>query len=183
MPEEEDKTLYENGDSSSYVKRSKLTVFKELQNSTFKNFVVDNEFAFSMYNYKKEPENRLYFHKIDVNILSFNVHVRLGTDHDFIYSTFDWKIKKLVEGGFFAHWIHRYLSHPSVQAPEPEPDDDKVVLTMDHLSVGFTIWLGMLLVALVAFIAELLRVYLANYLQGIFFQIVFIKHQRLQRNH
>ena len=37
---------------------------------------------------------------------------------------------------------------------EKEEEEDKVVLTMDHMSVGFTLWLGMLLIA---FIMEFAR--------------------------
>ena len=162
---------------------SNSLVFKRLQDSSFKGFAIDNELVFSMYNYKKELEDRLNFHQLERKIISYNVHVVLRTDYDFLYSTFDWKIEQLVEGGFFALWIDRHLNHPSVQPPEQEPDDDKVVLTMDHLSVGFTIWLGMLSIALVVFIAEFVRVHLANYLQRILFQMVLRKHQRLQRNH
>ena len=181
-PEEDDKLLYQNNDGSvSYVMRSMLTVLKELQNSTFKIFAVQNELAVSMYNYKKVRKDRFYFHQLEKKIISYNVYVGFDARHDFLYSTFDWKIKQLVEGGFFVHWVDLYLSHSSVQPLDSE--DNKVVLTMDHLMVGFTICFGMLLIASVAFIAELLRVYLANYLQGILFQIVLRKHQRLQFNH
>ena len=182
FPEEFDKTLSESVNGSElYVTRSIPTIFKQLQDPTFKSFAVYNQLTFSMYNYKKEPKDRLYFHQLERKFISYNVHVGFGTHHDFLYSTFDGKIKRLVESGFFVHWIDRYLSHPSVQAPEPE--DNRVVLTMDHLMVGFIIWLGMLTIASVAFIAEYLRVHLTNYLHGNIFQMVLRKHQRLQRNH
>ena len=176
-----DKMFLEYVDDSEYVTRSMLVVFKQLQDSTFKSFAVHNEFTFSMYNYKKKPEDRLYFHQLELQILSFNVYVGFSPEHDFLYSTFDWKIKRLVEGGFFALWIDKYLSDFSLRKPNPE--DNKVVLTMDHLMVGFTIWLGMLLVASVAMIVELVRVHLAKYLLGIIFKMVVRKHQRLIRNH
>ena len=168
-------------ESLSYAMRSSLTIFMQLQDPTFKSFAIDNELNFSMYNYKKEPKDRLYFHQLERKIISYNVYVGFSPEREFLFSTFDWNIKQLVEGGFFALWIDRYLSHPSVQAPKP--GDTKVVLTMDHLMVGFTIWLGMLLIAFVAFTVEFLRVHLANYFQGILFQIILRKHQRLHRNH
>ena len=182
IPEEFDYMPYHDEyNMTFYVIRSMLPVIKQLQDSAFKGLSITNEFVFSMHNYKKEPKDRLYFHQLEQKILSYNVHVGFNPVYDFIFTTFDWKIKQLVEGGFFAHWIDRYLSHPSVQAPKPEPDDDKVVLTMDHLMVGFTIWLAMLLIASVAFIAEFVRVHLANYLHGIIFEIILKKHQRLHR--
>ena len=147
----------ENTTWNNTYSRSKLKVFKILQDSTFKGFAIDNELVFSMYNFKKKLKDRLYFHQLERKIFSYNVHIGFWEEYDFLYSTFDWKIKQLVEGGFFAHWIDRYLSHPSLQPPEQEPDDDKVVLTMDHLSVGLTIWLGMLLIASAVFIGELVR--------------------------
>ena len=182
MPEKDDKCLAFSDGSSGTV-RSMAVILKQLQDPTFKSFAINNEFVFSMYNYEKEPKDRLYFHQIEQKILSYNVHVGFNPVYDFIFLTFDWKIKQLVESGFFALWIDRHFSHPSVQAPKPEPDDNKIVLTMDHLSVGFIIWLGMLSIASVAFIAESVRVYLKNYLQGIFFQMILKKHQRLQSNH
>ena len=165
------------------VFRSGKSLFDHLQNSSFKSFTIDNEVAFSMHNYKKAPKDRLYFHQLDEKILSYNIHVNLPKKRNFLYSTFDWKVRQLVEGGFFVHWIDRYLSDSSLRKPEPEPDDDKIVLTMDHLSVGFIIWLGMLLIASAVFIAELARDYLSNYLHGILFQMILRKHQRMQCNH
>ena len=160
---------------------SVIAILKQLQNSSFKGFAFDNELAFSMYNYKKKPKDRLYFHQLDYNIRSYNVHVILPSNRNFLYSTWDWKIRQLVEGGFFVHWIDRYLSDSSLRKPDPEPDDDKVVLTMDHLSVGFIIWLGLLLIASVVFIAELAWFYLANYLCQTLFEMILKKHQRLRR--
>ena len=180
--EEYDKAPFidENG-TESYLIRSMPLIFKQLQDPRFKSFAIENEFTISMYNYKKEPKDRLYFHQLVQKIISYNVHVSFSTHHDYLFSTFDWKIKQLIEGGFFVHWIDRYLNHPSVQAPEPE--DNRLVLTMDHLMVGFTIWLGMLLITLVAFTAEYLRVCLANYFKGVLFQMVWRKHHRLHPNH
>ena len=141
-------------------------IFNQLQSSSCKHFVIFNELALSMLNYKKEPKDRLTFHQLDKKLFSHNIHVSLPLKSNFLYSTFDWKITQLVQGGFFNHWMDRYLSHPSVKAPEPE--DNRVALTLDHLSVGFIIWLGMLLIATVAMITELVRFKLANYFRGIF---------------
>ena len=180
MPEAFDKSpAFSDGGSGTV--RSMSVILKQLQDPKYKSFAINNEFVFSMYNYEKEPKDRLYFHQLEQKILSYNVYVGFNPVFDFLFSTLDWKIKQLVEGGFFSLWIDRYLNHPSVQAPEP--GDIKVVLTMDHLSVGFTIWLGMLLIASVAFMTEFVRVHLANYLQGILIQMILKKHQRLQSNH
>ena len=167
---------YENATS-----RHKATIHKQLQNSSFKSFLHDNELAFSMYNYKKEPKDRLYFHQLEKKAFSYNVYVMLPLKNNFLYSTLDRKIRQLVEGGFFVHWIDRYLSDSSLR--KPEPDDDKIVLTLDHLSVGFIIWLGMLLIASLVVIAELMRVHLPNYLRGILFQMILKKHQKMRRSH
>ena len=130
-----------------------------------------------MYNYRREPKDRRYFHQLDQKVLSYNVHVIFPLRQQFLYSTFDWKIRQLVEGGFFVHWFDRYLSDSSLRKPEPK--DSRVVLTMDHLSVGFNIFLGMLMIALLAFSVELARVHLANYLRGFLLQMILSKHQRL----
>ena len=157
------------------------TVFEQMQNSSYKGSFSNNEFAFLMYNYKKEPKDRFFFHQLDKRFRNHNVHVRLPQKRYFLYKTFNRKIRQLVEGGFFVHWFDRYLNDPSLRKPDPE--DDRVVLTMEHLSVGFIIWLGMLLIASLAVIIELVRVHLANYLRGILYQVILRKHQRLHRHH
>ena len=158
-----------------------LDVINGLQDPLFKGTAIYNELAFSMYNYKKEPKDRLYFHQLEQKVLSHNMHVALPKQQNFLFSTLDWKIKQLVQGGFFYHWMDRYLSHSSVQAPEPE--DGQIVLTMDHLSVGFTIWLGVLLIASIAFIGELFTFHSSNYFRGLLFQLVIAEYQKLNRSH
>ena len=75
------------------------------------------------------------------------------------------------------------MSDSSLRKPEPEPGDDKVVLSMNHFLVGFTIWLGMLLIALAAFTAEHTRFYLKNYVRRKLFEMIFRKHQILSGSH
>ena len=142
--------------------------FKQLQDSSSKRFVIYNELSLKMFNYKKEPKDRLYFHQLEQKVLSHNVHVALSQKSDSLHLSFDWKIKQLIQGGFFVHWIDRHMNHRSVK--EKEPEDDRVVLTMNHLSVGFIIWFGILLIALIALIAEFSQFYLANHFQKIFFK-------------
>ena len=157
------------------------TVFEQMQNSSYKCSFLHNELTFLMHNYKKALKDRLYFYQLDKKVRKHNVHVILPPKSNFLHSILDQKIRQLVEGGFFVHWFDRYLSDSSLRKPEPE--DDRVVLTMEHLSVGFIIWLGMLLIASAAVIAELVRVHFANYLRGVLFQMILRKHQRLHRNH
>ena len=114
-------------------------ILEDLQDSSFKSSGIFNDLFLSMYNYKKEPRDRFYFNQLEQKLLSHNVHISLPRKTHFLYSTFDWKIKQLIQGGFFDLWMEHYTSHSSLQKPEPDPDEGKVVLTMDHLSVGFTI--------------------------------------------
>ena len=58
-------------------KRSAVLILKQLQNSSFKGFAFDNELTFSIYNYKKEPKDRLYFHQLDKKDSTYNIHVDL----------------------------------------------------------------------------------------------------------
>ena len=155
-------------------------VLRQLQDPSFKGTAVFNDIALKMYNYKKDPKDRLYFNQLEEKIMSDNVHVSLSDRSNFLYSTFDWKIKQLVEGGFFVHWMDRYTSHPSVQ--KSEPGDSRIVLTMEHLSVGFTMWLGILRLASFALIGELAWFQRKNYLRGILFKMISWKYQKLRCN-
>ena len=175
MKESETKVVGSGQHEVTYY--SEITILKQLQNSSFRGFVLDNELTFSMFNYRKEPKDRRYFHQLDQKVQSHNVYLIFPSKRHFLYSTFDRKVRQLVEGGFFVHWFDRYLSDSSLQKPEPK--DSRVVLTMDHLSVGFSIFLGMLLIASLALTGELARVHLANYLRGFLIRIILRKHRRL----
>ena len=155
-------------------------ILEQSQNSSFKSIAIGSDLFLSMYNYKKEPKDRLYFNQLEQKVLSHNLHVHLPSKSNFLYSTFDWKIKQLIQGGFFNVWMERYKSHSSVQSPEHDPDEGKIVLTMDHLSVGFIVWLVSLAIASAVMILEHVRFHLSNFLYGILFRMIL---RRLQRNH
>lgn len=65
-----------------------------------------------------------------------------------LFESFNNIIKRLLEGGILQIWIKQY--YEDVKKPEQGP----TVLTMEHLSVGFFIWLFFLLLAALGFIIE-----------------------------
>ena len=136
-------------------------VLQLLKNSSFKGAAVYQELKISSFNYKKENEEKFYFHTLEQKMISYNIAVHLPYESMYLCPTFMRKIRQLIEGGFFDHWISNYLKHKSII--EKDLEDDKVVLTMnDHLYPGFAIWLTMLLIASMAFVAELVRFYVSN---------------------
>ena len=171
--------IYKEGEKAT-VNHFTHNILEQSQNSSFKGSSIFNDLFLSMHNYKKEPEDRYYFNQLEQKVLSDNIHIALPRKSHFFYSTFDWKIKQLIQGGFFNVWIERYKSHSSVQSPQPDLDKGKVVLTMDHLSVGFIIWLVSLAIASVVMVVEIVRVHLANFFRGILFKMIL---RRMQRNH
>ena len=103
-----------------------------LQDSSFKGAAIHRELNISIYNYKKPPQKKLYFHKLEQKMMSYNLAVFLPYQQPYLGPTFNWKIRQLIEGGFFEHWISNYMKHHSII--EKDLEDDKVVLTMnDHL--------------------------------------------------
>lgn len=129
------------------------------QDSALSVAVVYNELDLFLINYKKNLSERLQFIKLDQKMFSYNKAIILP-HNSFIFSTFKHKINQLLEGGFFEHWLKPYLKHRSIV--EEKIIDDRVVLTMDHLSVGFTLWLAILLIAAVLFIVEFFLLLLPN---------------------
>ena len=90
-----------------------------------------------------------------------NIHSNVGV---LLHSTFKRKINQLIQGGFFNQWFDPYLNHQSMF--DNEMRTDKIVLTMDHLTPGFTIWLSALKIASISFIVELIRFYFCNFLRS-----------------
>ena len=138
---------------------SMLDILNETKNSSFKGAALLDDSHLLFYNYKKQPKDKFYFHKLKQNFLSYNMAVLLP-DSLMYQSTFKLKMNQLIHGVFFDYWMNKYLHHSSLVNGQKE--DSKVVLTMNHLSVGFSIWLAMLLIALVTFIAEFVKFRIAK---------------------
>ena len=139
-------------------------VLAKSQNPKSNVAAIFNDLDLFLHNYKKNLKDKFHFHKLDQKFVSCNKAVWLP-HHHLIASTFKKKISLLIEGGFFNHWMDPYLSHRSVL--EEEIVDDRIVLTMDHLSVGFTLWLGILFIATVAFVSEFCQINAPNFVRGL----------------
>ena len=146
-------------------------IFKQLHsNSSLKGFAVYPELYLFMYNYKKRLEQKIKFRNFEDKAISYNLVVTLPEQFKILHSTFKSKVNQLIQGGFFKYWLDPYLNHPSMH--EKPVEEDKIILTFDHLSVGFTIWIGMLLIATLGFIAELARFHVSNYVKALMINIV-----------
>ena len=130
-------------------------ILNQTQNSSFNGAVIYPELQMYLHNYKKNAKDKFNFHILQEKMISYNIAVVLPDFDNFMHSTFKLKINQLIQGGFFDHWMEPYMTDQSLV--EKEEEEDKVVLTMDILSVGFTLWLGMLLIASIAFIMEFAR--------------------------
>ena len=144
-------------------------IIKMTQDSSHNMAMVYNDLDLFLLNYKENLEDKISFIKLDQKVVSYNKAIWLP-HHHLIYSTFKKKINQLIEGGFFNHWMNPYFSHQSIL--DEEIVDDKVVLTMDHLSVGFTIWLGILFIATVAFAAEFVHFNPFNLIGGFVIDLI-----------
>ena len=139
-------------------------IINQSQNLLFEGCFISNELDLNLFNSAKKPTKKFHFQKLDQKVITYNLKVKLPPATNFLHSTFKWKIQQLIQGGFFDHWLKPYLNHQSVV--EKELEDDKVVLTMDHLSVGFTIWLAMLLISTLVFIGEHIKLHVLNYFRA-----------------
>ena len=126
-------------------------ILERLQDSSFKGVAIFDEATLKLQNYNRE--DKLKFEIIEQKINSHNFGVQSHT-YSFLNPIYLKKIHQLIEGGFFQLWFERVNSHRSLA--EKEVEDDKVVLTMDHLGVGFIFTVVLLLISMVAFIGELL---------------------------
>ena len=130
-------------------------ILNQTQNPSFKGVVLYSELQLMLFNFKREPDDKMKFCKLDQKVFSYNQAIYLPDFKDFLHSTFKWKVTQLIQGGFFNHWMEPYLNHRSIV--EKELDENKIVLTMEHMTVGFTIWLAFLTISSIAFIVELTR--------------------------
>ena len=162
-------TYYDYKTRQYREKNTAHDIFLKLQNSSLQGAAIFDSLGLFMYNYEKNLTEKFYFQKLDQKVLSYNLGVSLPSSRTSLYPTFKWKIKQLIQGGFFDQWLKPYLNHRSLV--EKELEEDKVVLTMDHLSVGFTIWLTMLLISLLGFIGERIKFHVLNYFRAMFLRM------------
>lgn len=71
----------------------------------------------------------------------------------FVYAAFDRKIVQLVESGLADKFIRDYES--SIKMENFEEIDGPVVLTLNHLGVGFQIWLLFVFLSIAFFLLEM----------------------------
>ena len=155
-------------------------ILNQTQNSSFKGAMLYNDLSLALFNYKKPLEERLNFITINEKIFTHRFTLFLHEIDNYLAPTFKWKMLQLIEGGFFNHWISSSLNHRSVN--EKEAPEEKIVLTMEHLNVGFTIWISLLMISSVALTAELVFKFTSNQLRWILFKNFFESYQKLGSN-
>lgn len=121
----------------------------ELQNSSFKGVAIYDDASLKVQNFNRTK--KLYFQTINQKFMSYNLGYCVR-ENNFFKTTFMKKIAQLIEGGFIDLWDTRAKNHWSLAKDEAQ--DNRVVLTMNHLGVGFLLWCLMLLVAGLAFAVE-----------------------------
>ena len=148
--------VYDEDIGNPFLNPTQVVII-QTQNSSFKGIVLFDELNLLFYNFNRTVEQKFDFLKLDEKFLSYNLAVKLPNHAKSYRLTVEWKVTQLIRGGFFNHWMEPYLNHRSIL--ERKEKEDKIVLTMEHLSVGFTIWLACLAITSIAFIAELTRIY------------------------
>ena len=119
-----------------------MKILIELQNPSFEGVVMHDEATLKSLN--NDRKDKLHLNIIQKRILGYNLGYCLSNDN-FFTQIYLKKTAQLIDGGFFQR------NNPPVKEEEP---DNRVVLTLDHLAVGFSIWCLMLLIALLVFLAE-----------------------------
>lgn len=102
----------------------------------------------------KEREGKLRLKFIDEKVMTFHMGI-IFDRHSFLHFAFNEKIKKLKESGILETFIFFNSKHRARYSKEIGEVTEPAVLTMDHLSTGFLIWIIMLFIALVVFAFEL----------------------------
>jgi hypothetical protein len=69
--------------------------------------------------------------------------------NSFMFKAYYEKVSQLQESGIIK-WIHRKFNET-----KPIVNDDRVALSIDHLMIWFKLWIGLLLITSVVFLAEI----------------------------
>lgn len=102
-----------------------------------------------------ESEGELRMKMMDRKVMSLLVGIAFYRN-SFLHSSFNIKIKHVISSGilkkfsrFKAKYLTKYKKQNALKIGE---NSNPVVLTMEHLSVGFLIWIGMLLISFIIFV-------------------------------
>lgn len=103
----------------------------------------------------KESPGKLRMKLMDQRVISFYYGLTFHR-HSFFYSSFNKKIKQLRPSGVvnkLSYIEEKSITKYRIQSTQKFSEkSDLVVLTMDHLTIGFLIWIVLLLMAFCVFV-------------------------------
>lgn len=104
----------------------------------------------------KKERGRLRIKHLDRKV--FTVHIGIKFErHSFLHWSFNRKIKQLAESGCIETFNRLETdSHKTSSGRANEKQLEPIVLTMDHLNIGFLIWILLLAAATLIFLINLL---------------------------
>lgn len=129
-----------------------MNFFEKIKDSSFEGCLLQDNFLLLISNVVKKQSTQWI--TLKENILSNNLGLILRRDQ-FASPIFNEKINQFIGGGFFNQWMYEWTKSRYVieKPPEPEP----VILNMNHMEIGFVIWLLMLFLSSAVFLGEILH--------------------------
>lgn len=101
-------------------------------------------------------QGKLRLKVMEQRVISLHFGLQLNR-HSFLHSPLDVRIRQLAQTGIIAnHLVQAKDSSVKFAALKEENDKQLVVLSMDHLSCGFIVWIIMLSMAVAQFFLECL---------------------------
>lgn len=152
-------------------------VFKDLHDPNFRGCIIDLSLNLNL---AEKMQSSLKFNRL-LEIISLN-HAVCFERLSFMSPIFRLKIEQLVTGGIWEK-MQSYYNHIlklSSKKPQPKPYD--TVLTLKHLSIGFYIWLLMILISSLAFIGEILKYWVPKVARMLFFEYILSRFNKMQRS-
>lgn len=118
-------------------------------NSSFKGCILDENIASLVR--RNDLKANITWDILPEQVISFHYAFAFFSHH-FLFPIFNEKIEQLINGGFIDFWM-KHLTKTRWILEKPDPPEP-VVLTMNHLEIGFQIWLICLLASFVIFLGE-----------------------------
>lgn len=147
----------------------------DLQNPSFKGCTIAESTIL------KESENEsIEFHLLEKKIITFNWGIAFQRS-SFLSPIFRTKIDQLVTAGLYDEW-YRMISEKRKLFRKKQPKPYDTVLTLQHLSIGFYIWLLMCLLSTCAFLGELLTYWGPKVSRMLFFNYILSTFYKMQKS-